>query len=51
MRMLVARCAGKFTPPIFHPNIFPSGTVCLSILNEEKDWVPTLTIKNILLGE
>lgn len=24
------RC--KFTPVIFHPNIYPSGTVCLSIL-------------------
>lgn len=23
---------GKFTPPLFHPNVFPSGTVCLSIL-------------------
>ena len=22
----------KFTPPLFHPNVFPSGTVCLSIL-------------------
>jgi ubiquitin-conjugating enzyme E2 I len=40
----------KFSPPLFHPNVFPSGTVCLSILNEEKDWVPTITISNILLG-
>ena len=40
----------KFDPPIFHPNIFPSGAVCLSILNEEKDWVPTITLKQILLG-
>lgn len=23
---------GKFTPPLFHPNVYPSGTVCLSIL-------------------
>lgn len=44
------RCAGKFTPPLFHPNVFPSGTVCLSILNEEKGWVPTITIRQILLG-
>ncbi len=40
----------KFDPPIFHPNVFPSGTVCLSILNDEKDWVPTITLKQILLG-
>ena len=24
----------KFVPPLFHPNIYPSGTVCLSILDE-----------------
>lgn len=37
--------AGKFEPPIFHPNVYPSGTVCLSILEEEKDWRPAITIK------
>jgi len=42
------KCA--FTPPLFHPNIFPSGTVCLSILDEDKDYRPTVTIKQILLG-
>ncbi|ORX71352.1 ubiquitin-conjugating enzyme [Linderina pennispora] len=40
----------QFTPPLFHPNVFPSGTVCLSILNAEKGWKPALTIKQILLG-
>lgn len=40
----------KFTPPLFHPNVFPSGTVCLSILDEEKSWKPAITIKQILLG-
>ncbi|PWN90117.1 putative ubiquitin--protein ligase hus5 [Acaromyces ingoldii] len=40
----------KFTPPLFHPNVFPSGTVCLSILDEEKAWKPAITIKQILLG-
>lgn len=39
-----------FTPKLFHPNVYPSGTVCLSILNEEKDWRPAITIKQILLG-
>lgn len=36
--------------PLFHPNIYPSGNVCLSILNEEEDWKPCITIKQILLG-
>jgi len=40
----------QFTPLIFHPNVYPSGTVCLSILNAEKDWRPLLTIKDILMG-
>jgi ubiquitin-conjugating enzyme E2 I len=34
----------KFNPVLFHPNIYPSGTVCLSILNEDEDWRPSLTI-------
>ena len=40
----------KFDPVIFHPNVYPSGTVCLSILDENKDWRPSLTLKQILLG-
>ncbi|CAG8524652.1 1663_t:CDS:2 [Acaulospora morrowiae] len=40
----------KFLPPLFHPNVYPSGTVCLSILNEEEGWKPSITIKQILLG-
>lgn len=41
----------KFEPHVlFHPNIYPSGTVCLSILNEEKDWRPSLTMKQILIA-
>jgi ubiquitin-conjugating enzyme E2 I len=39
-----------FEPPLFHPNIFPSGTVCLSILNEDKDWAPGITVKQVLVG-
>lgn len=35
---------------VFHPNIYPSGTVCLSILNEDKDWRPILTVVTILQG-
>ncbi len=41
---------GKFHPPLFHPNVYPSGTVCLSILNEEEAWKPAITVKQILLG-
>ncbi|KAK5632128.1 hypothetical protein RRF57_007842 [Xylaria bambusicola] len=41
---------GKFTPPLFHPNVYPSGTVCLSILNEDEGWRPAITIKQIALG-
>ncbi|KAI8912192.1 ubiquitin-conjugating enzyme 9 [Powellomyces hirtus] len=40
----------QFPPKFFHPNIYPSGTVCLSILDEDKDWKPSITIKQILLG-
>ncbi|KAH0478616.1 MAG: hypothetical protein KVP17_003703 [Porospora cf. gigantea B] len=40
----------KFTTVLFHPNIYPSGTVCLSILNEDEDWKPSITIRQILLG-
>ncbi|KAK0703286.1 ubiquitin-conjugating enzyme/RWD-like protein [Lasiosphaeria miniovina] len=40
----------KFVPPLFHPNVYPTGTVCLSILNEEEAWNPAITVKQILLG-
>mmetsp|Transcript_14474 Transcript_14474/g.20306 ORF Transcript_14474/g.20306 Transcript_14474/m.20306 type:complete len:161 (+) Transcript_14474:101-583(+) len=40
----------QFSPPLFHPNVYPSGTVCLSLLDAEKDWKPAITIKQILLG-
>ncbi|KAM9996234.1 hypothetical protein ACTFIY_002425 [Dictyostelium cf. discoideum] len=40
----------RFPKDFFHPNVYPSGTVCLSILNEEADWKPSVTIKTVLLG-
>ena len=40
----------QFDPVIFHPNVYPSGTVCLSLLNEEKDWKPSVTMKQLLLA-
>ena len=30
--------------------MYPSGTVCLSILSEDKDWKASLTVKQLLLG-
>ena len=41
---------GQFKPVLPHPNIYPSGTVCLSILNDEEDWKSSITIKQILMG-
>ncbi|KAI9159238.1 SUMO conjugating enzyme Hus5 [Blastocladiella emersonii ATCC 22665] len=40
----------KFTPPLFHPNVYPSGTVCLSIINEDEGWKPAISVKQVLLG-
>eukprot|EP01135_Chromosphaera_perkinsii_P006909 Nk52_evm1s624 gene=Nk52_evmTU1s624 len=40
----------QFKPPLFHPNVYPSGTVCLSLLDADQDWRPAVTIKQILLG-
>lgn len=40
----------KFVPPLFHPNVYPSGTICLSILNEEEGWRPAITVKQMVLG-
>ena len=49
-RIFVPMHPGQLPKNFFHPNIYPSGTVCLSIINEEQDWRPALTIKHILLG-
>eukprot|EP01102_Stenamoeba_stenopodia_P004659 TRINITY_DN14978_c0_g1_i1.p1 TRINITY_DN14978_c0_g1~~TRINITY_DN14978_c0_g1_i1.p1 ORF type:complete len:161 (-),score=8.76 TRINITY_DN14978_c0_g1_i1:79-561(-) len=40
----------RFPAGFFHPNVYPSGTVCLSILAEDEDWKPAITLKQILLG-
>lgn len=40
----------QFDKGFYHPNVYPSGTVCLSILNEEQAWRPTLTLTQILTG-
>ncbi|XP_039023955.1 SUMO-conjugating enzyme SCE1-like [Hibiscus syriacus] len=40
----------KFPNGFFHPNVYPSGIVCLSILNERHGWRPSITVKQILVG-
>lgn len=30
--------------------MYPSGTICLSILNEEEGWRPAITLKQVLIG-
>jgi ubiquitin-conjugating enzyme E2 I len=37
-----------FDPPIFHPNIYDNGKVCLSIIGD--GWKPAITLKQILMG-
>eukprot|EP00112_Aurelia_sp_Birch-Aquarium-sp1_P001413 Seg1150.2 transcript_id=Seg1150.2/GoldUCD/mRNA.D3Y31 product="SUMO-conjugating enzyme UBC9" protein_id=Seg1150.2/GoldUCD/D3Y31 len=39
-----------FDPPILHPNVFPTGTVSLSLIEQGKGWKPQITVKQILLG-
>ncbi|CAM9339255.1 unnamed protein product [Ectocarpus fasciculatus] len=39
-----------FEPPLFHPNVYPSGTVCLDILNEDGGWRPGITVKQALIA-
>ena len=36
--------------PLFHPNVYPSGKICLSLLDADKGWKPSLTIKMLLVG-
>ena len=50
----------KFLTPMFHPNIYSDGKICISILNEGVDqynyedlserWKPTLNVNSILIS-
>ena len=40
----------RFPAGFFHPNVYPSGTVCLSLVDADKDWKSAITVKQILLG-
>ena len=42
--------SAAFPAGFFHPNIFGSGLVCLSILKSAGGWRPGITVKQILLG-
>lgn len=39
--------AGVFNPVIFHPNVFPSGKVSLSLIDRNKGWKPQITTKEV----
>ncbi|KAL4332468.1 hypothetical protein GQ457_07G025300 [Hibiscus cannabinus] len=40
----------KFPRGFLHPNVYSSGAVCLSILNERLGWRPSITVMQILVG-
>ncbi|XP_004242945.2 SUMO-conjugating enzyme SCE1-like [Solanum lycopersicum] len=41
----------KFPQGFFHPNVYPSGKVCLqSLFNQGHGWSPTITVKEILIA-
>ncbi|KAA3488783.1 SUMO-conjugating enzyme SCE1-like isoform X2 [Gossypium australe] len=54
VNLLVWHCVipGKIGFPngFFHPNVYPSGNVCLSILSERRGWRPSITVTQILVG-
>ena len=39
--------SGVFNPVILHPNVFPSGTVSLSLIDKDKGWKPQITTKEV----
>ncbi|GFR41282.1 hypothetical protein Agub_g1795 [Astrephomene gubernaculifera] len=46
--------ACSFPEGFFHPNVYPDGEVCLSLLNNDADlggqWAPSISITQILQG-
>ena len=41
--------SAKFNPPIYHPNVYKDGRLCLDILTP-KEWSPSNTMLSILLS-
>ncbi|GAX80539.1 hypothetical protein CEUSTIGMA_g7977.t1 [Chlamydomonas eustigma] len=46
--------SASFPAGFLHPNVYPDGHVCLSILNDDEDlggtWAPSISVKQILLS-
>ncbi|KAI9159241.1 SUMO conjugating enzyme Hus5 [Blastocladiella emersonii ATCC 22665] len=40
----------RFTPPLFHPNVYGGGDVCLSIIDEHGGWSAGITVKQVVRG-
>ena len=50
----------KFTDPVFHPNVYADGSICISILHSEPDethyvndsnmWSPAFSITSVMLS-
>ena len=38
----------QFVPPLFHMNVYPSGTICVSTIHQEEGWDPNTTLHEIL---
>jgi len=38
----------RFVPPIFHPNVYSDGEICLSIITD--GWRPGISVKEVLVG-
>lgn len=38
----------RFVPPIYHPNVYPDGEICLSIITDQ--WRPGISVKEVLIG-
>ena len=38
----------SFVPPLFHVNVYPSGRICVSTLNEDEGWDSNMTLHEIL---
>ena len=38
------------SPPLFHPNVYPSGNICLSLIDDQKDWKPSVSLRQLLIS-
>jgi len=42
----------KFAKPLFHPNVYPCGKICLDIINDDSasKWTAAITLKQVNRG-